>query len=118
MGSGDQVPDALRRMGLDVTLLDDDQLASGDLSRSTLSSWACGVGGRPAFVANNGRLRQFIERGGTLIVQYQQTDYDAPAPLPLPRRRTHASTDESAPITVLQPQHPVFNFPNRSPKPI
>ena len=32
MGSGDQVPDAIRRMGVDVTMLDDDTLATGDLS--------------------------------------------------------------------------------------
>ena len=32
MGSGDQVADALRQMGVAVTLLDDETLASGDLS--------------------------------------------------------------------------------------
>ena len=33
MGGGDRVPEAIRRLGLDVTLLTDDELASGDLSR-------------------------------------------------------------------------------------
>ena len=33
MGAGDEVPDALRQMGCDVTLLDADDLARGDLSR-------------------------------------------------------------------------------------
>ena len=30
---------------------------------------------RPDFVANQMRLRTYMERGGTLIVQNQQTDY-------------------------------------------
>jgi LmbE family N-acetylglucosaminyl deacetylase len=33
MGSGDQVPDAIRRLGLPVTLIDGEMLATGDLSR-------------------------------------------------------------------------------------
>jgi hypothetical protein len=33
MGSGDEVPDAIRRMGVDVTMLDGAALATGDLSR-------------------------------------------------------------------------------------
>ena len=76
MGSGDQVPDALRRMGVDVTLIDDETLATGDLSRfDTIVVGIRASEARPEFVANNGRLLQYMERGGTLIVQYQQTDY-------------------------------------------
>ena len=33
MGSGDEVPDALRRMGVDVTMIDREMLTTGDLSR-------------------------------------------------------------------------------------
>src|SRR6185369_5543877 len=33
MGSGDRVPEALRRMGVDVTMIDEEMLATGDLSR-------------------------------------------------------------------------------------
>ena len=76
MGSGDQVPDALRRMGIDVTLIDDETLATGDLSRfDTIVVGIRASEARPEFVANNGRLIQYMERGGTLIVQYQQGDY-------------------------------------------
>ncbi|HEX5455074.1 MAG TPA: hypothetical protein VFX06_14900, partial [Stellaceae bacterium] len=33
MGSGDEVPDAIRRLGLAVTMLTPDDLSAGDLSR-------------------------------------------------------------------------------------
>ena len=116
MGSGDQVPDALRRMGVDVTLLDDDTLATGDLSRfDTIVIGIRASEARPAFVANHARLLQYMERGGTMIVQYQQGGYFArhlppyPATAPINSR----VTDETAPVTMLAPAHPVFTFPNR-----
>ena len=114
MGSGDLVPDAIRRMGLDVTLLNEDQLSAGDLSRfDTIVVGVRASESRPEFVSNNGRLLQFARDGGTLIVQYQQTDYVARNLAPLPAEMPTRVTDEYTPITVLQPAHPVFNFPNR-----
>ena len=114
MGSGDLVPDAIRRMGLDVTLLNEEQLSAGDLSRfDTIVVGVRASESRPEFVSNNGRLLQFARDGGTLIVQYQQTDYVARNLAPLPAEMPTRVTDENAPITVLQPAHPVFNFPNK-----
>ncbi len=114
MGSGDQVPDAIRRLGLPVTLLTSEYLATGDLS--TFDTIVVGVRAseaRPDFVANDGRLLQFVKDGGTLIVQYQQPDYVTRKLTPFPAEMATRVTDENAPIKVLQPQHPVFNFPNR-----
>jgi LmbE family N-acetylglucosaminyl deacetylase len=114
MGSGDQVPDAIRRMGLDVTLLDPDQLTAGDLSRfDTIVVGVRASESRPEFVSNNGRLLQFVRDGGTLIVQYQQTDYVTRGLAPLPAEMPSRVTDEAAPVTILEPTHPRFTFPNR-----
>jgi LmbE family N-acetylglucosaminyl deacetylase len=114
MGGSDQVPEAIRRMGLDVTLLTDDQLASADLSRfDTIVVGIRASEARPAFVANNGRLLQYARDGGTLIVQYQQTDYTARRLAPFPGEGSARVTDERAPVRLLQPAHPVFTFPNR-----
>ena len=129
MGSGDQVPDALKRMGVDVTLIDDEVLATGDLSRfDTILVGVRASEGRPAFVANNARLLQYMERGGTLIVQYQQGDYGARglAPYPvnvatpgsgeIPGPSVQGNSrvvDELAPVRILQPTHPLFTFPNQ-----
>ncbi len=70
MGSGDDVPDAIRRMGLDVTMLGADQLSAGDLSRfDTIVVGIRASQTRPDFVANNDRLLDYVRKGGTLIVQ-------------------------------------------------
>jgi LmbE family N-acetylglucosaminyl deacetylase len=116
MGSGDEVPDALRRMGFDVTMIDDEMMSTGDLSRfDTIVVGIRASEARPSFAANNGRLRQFMERGGALIVQYQQADYTGRglAPYPAVAAPNSRVTDENAPVKILAPAHPVFTFPNR-----
>ena len=116
MGSGDTVPAALRRMGVNVSLLSDADLTSGDLSEfDTLIIGIRASQTREAFVANNARLLAFVEQGGTLIVQYQQPDFASKglSPYPVSMDGNVRVVDENAPITVLAPDHPVFNFPNR-----
>jgi hypothetical protein len=116
MGSGDKVPDALRRLGLQVTLLDDNALTTGNLS--SFDTIVVGIRAsqtRPAFVANNRRLLDFVEQGGTLVVQYQQPDFAEQnlAPYPVSMEGNIRVVDETAPVVILEPDHPVFNFPNR-----
>jgi len=116
MGGGDEVPDAIRRMGIDVTMLDADMLATGDLSHfDTIVVGIRASETRPDFVANNARLLQYVERGGTLIVQYQQGEYVERnmAPFPVSQKGNPRVTDETAPVKILAPGHPVFTFPNR-----
>jgi hypothetical protein len=116
MGSGDQVPDALRRMGVDVTLLDDETISAGDLTKfDTIVVGIRASEARPAFRSNGSRLRQFMEQGGALIVQYQQGEYTAANLPPYPAQIAGNSrvTDEGAPVRILNPGHPAFTFPNR-----
>jgi hypothetical protein len=116
MGGGDEVPDAIRRMGLDVTMLDADMLATGNLSQfDTIVVGIRASETRPDFVANNRRLLQYVERGGTLIVQYQQGEYIERnmAPYPVSQKGNPRVTDENAPVKILAAGHPVFTFPNR-----
>lgn len=126
MGSGDEVPEAIKRMGLNVSMLDETQLATGDLSRfDTIVVGVRASQTRPDFVAHHARLIDFVRRGGALIVQYQRPDYAAkklpplPAAMEVPPARAGGSptiarvVDENAPVRVLQPRHPAFNFPNR-----
>jgi len=114
MGSGDQVAEAIRRMNLDVTMLDENELSSGDLARfDTIVVGVRASQVRPDFVANNNRLLEFVKEGGTLIVQYQRPDYVAANLAPYPAKMASRTTDERAPVTILQPQHPAFNFPNK-----
>ncbi len=114
MGGGDRVPEAIRRLGLAVTLLTDDDLASGDLSRyGTIVVGVRASESRPAFVAANARLLHFVRDGGTLIVQYQQTDYTGRRLAPFPAAGNVRVTDEGAPVRILGPGHPAFTTPNR-----
>jgi LmbE family N-acetylglucosaminyl deacetylase len=114
MGSGDEVPDAIRQMGLEVTLLDETELSTGDLSRyDTIVVGIRASQVRPDFVANNNRLLDYVRNGGALIVQYQRTDYAERNLAPFPTKIGPRVTDETAPVTILQPAHPAFNFPNK-----
>jgi hypothetical protein len=69
---------------------------------------------RPDLVANNQTLLDYVKNGGTAIVFYHKTfEWDpsyAPYPISIGRGRV---TVETAPIDVLEPQHPLFNTPNR-----
>ncbi|MBS1792245.1 MAG: PIG-L family deacetylase [Acidobacteria bacterium] len=116
MGSGDRVPQAIRRLGLDVTMLDEKELSTGDLSRfDTIVVGIRASQVRPDFVANNERLNDYVKNGGTLIVQYQQSEYirlNLP-PLPAKMDTNIRTVEENAPVKILQPGNPVFTFPNR-----
>jgi len=115
-GGADRVPEALLAIGVPVELIGADSLARGDLSRYD----AIVIGSRayetePALVANNGRLLDYVMKGGLLIVQYQQYPFvdGGFAPYPLTIARPHDRvTDENAPVIELDPTNPVFHYPN------
>lgn len=125
MGSGDKVPEAIQRIGLNVTMLEEKDLSTGDLSKfDTIVVGIRASQVRPDFVANNGRLLDFVKNGGTLIVQYQQQEYVQKNLPPFPAKMDTVIngqqrisnvrvTDENAKVTILVPNHPVFNFPNK-----
>ena len=113
MGSGDQVPDALRRMGLSVTDLGEEALGAADLAAfDTIVVGIRASEARPDFVANNGRLLDYVRNGGTLVVQYQQPDFAARGLAPFPVQMASRVTDQTAPVKILTPDHPAFTSPN------
>ena len=115
-GASDKVPEALARAGLPVELLGPDALARGDLSGYD----AIVIGSRAyetdtALVASNDRLLDYVRAGGHVLVQYQQYPYvrGGYAPFPLQIANPHDRvTDETAPVTVLEPGSRVFREPN------
>jgi LmbE family N-acetylglucosaminyl deacetylase len=79
MGAGDEMPDALRQLGVEVTLLTESDLAQGDLSRfDAIVAGVRAYNTRADIRANQPRLMQYVENGGRYIVQYQTGD--APDP--------------------------------------
>ncbi len=125
MGSGDAVPAAIRRLGLPVTMLEEKDLSTGDLSKfDTIVVGIRASQTRPDFVANNGRLLDFVKNGGTMIVQYQQSEYVQNNLTPFPAKMESVINgtqrvsnvrvvDENALVKILAPGNPIFNFPNK-----
>jgi len=113
----DAIPDSLRRLGVDVEMLDANALAFGDLSRCD----AIVVGMRAYelrsdVVASNSRLLDYAAGGGTLVVLDQRPAiWDAlkPAPFPATMGPGPRVTDENAAINFTDPASPLLNFPNK-----
>ncbi|HZM14386.1 MAG TPA: PIG-L family deacetylase [Candidatus Krumholzibacteria bacterium] len=116
MGSGDAVPAALSQAGYQVTPLADEDLAAGNLSRyDAIVTGVRAYNARDALKQNARRLLDYVEAGGTLIVQYNTADQTlqrdfAPYALELGRDRV---TVEAAPIEWLDPASPLLSTPNR-----
>jgi len=114
MGTGDEVPEGLRRLGVPVTLLTPDDVASGDLTKyDTIMVGVRASEVRPDFVANHARLLDYVRNGGTMIVQEQHEVYTQKNLAPFPAQIGSRVTDEEAPVAILAPAHPVFTTPNR-----
>jgi LmbE family N-acetylglucosaminyl deacetylase len=115
-GTGDAVPEALEAVGVPVEVLTPEEIETGDLSRYDVIV----VGSRAyetdaAWIASNGRLLDYARNGGRLLVQYQQYRFvrGGYAPFPLTIARPHDRvTDETAPVTELDPESPLFHRPN------
>jgi LmbE family N-acetylglucosaminyl deacetylase len=70
-GAGDEVPEALRQLGAQVVLLGSDDLLRGDLNRfDAIVTGVRAYNTRPDLRANQERLLQYVQDGGTLVVQY------------------------------------------------
>jgi LmbE family N-acetylglucosaminyl deacetylase len=113
MGTGDTVPDAIEALGITPHLL-----SNYDLSTADLSQWNVIVIGDRAYsvrsqlAAAESRLEAFVERGGTLLVLYQTSNF--PAPLPLAMKGIgERVVDEQAPVKLLDPANPILTSPNR-----
>jgi LmbE family N-acetylglucosaminyl deacetylase len=112
MGTGDTVPAALSGLGVVPHLLTSAELASGDLSAwNVIVLGIRAYSARPELAAAQPRLDEFVRHGGTLIVQYQSGNFPAPLPLSM-QRMPERVVDETAPVKLLVPTHPLLNWPN------
>ncbi|MBP6442649.1 MAG: PIG-L family deacetylase [Gemmatimonadales bacterium] len=116
-GAADRVPEALLNTGVPVRLLTGDAL-----ERAPLDSFSVIVIGARAYEVDaslqraHPRLMSWLERGGTLVVQYQQYPFirGGFAPLPFTIASPHDRvTDEDAPVKLLAPTSPLLRSPNR-----
>lgn len=107
---------ALKTLGYDFKSLDERSIQKGDLSQFDtviLGQEVCGS--FPAAIQSNNRLLEFVKNGGNLIIfaQYPRREALFPyAPYPLQISFSPIS-NENAPVAILKPEHPLFNFPNK-----
>ena len=116
-GAADRVPEALAGVGIPVRVLAPSEIESGSFSGYD----AVVVGPRayetePALSRANARLLDYARSGGLVIVQYQQYPFIqgdfAPEKLEIARPHDRV-TDETVPVKVLDPAHPILTTPNR-----
>jgi hypothetical protein len=116
MGAGDEIPPVLQEIGMDVTLIPAEKLATEQLSKyRTIVLGIRAYDTQKDVIANNKRLLEFVEAGGRLVVQYNASASDfnsgkfTPYPLTLSRARVSV---EEAPVKILDPASRIFHSPN------
>jgi LmbE family N-acetylglucosaminyl deacetylase len=138
MGAGDEMPDALHQLGLEVTLIGQSDLEQGDLSRfDAIVAGVRAYNVRADIRANQQRLLDYVKNGGTYIVQYQTGDSPDPAaargqppnpflqgqgapvttnlgpyPFAVPGGNKYRVTVEEAPLTFPNQDCPLLQYPN------
>ncbi len=118
MGAGDAVPESLEAIGYTVHALTPSELTAEvlkPLDALVLGIRAYNVLDELPF--KNPILLDYVENGGTMIVQYNTSgrgarDFSQYAPYSLRLSRNRVS-DEEAKVGLVASDHPVLNYPNR-----
>ncbi len=121
MGAGDDIPTVLQQIGMNVTMIPAEKLATEDLSQ--YQAIVLGIRAydtQKDVIANNKRLLDFVEAGGRLVVQYNTMgsfgvpiDFNSGKYTPYPATLSRARVSvEEAPVKILEPSNSVFHDPN------
>jgi hypothetical protein len=117
MGAGDEIPSVLQSVGLNVSMISPQELVYGDLSRyDTIVVGIRAYDVRTDVREQNRRLLDYVNRGGTLIVQYNQSTgifnqgHYTPYPATLSNERVSV---EEQPVEILAPEDRIFSWPNK-----
>jgi len=116
-GAEEDICDSLAQFPINI-----EELSDADVRNLELDDFDAIVVGPNAYLMrdelrkNGSRLLNYVDQGGTLIVQYQGYGYAKTgcAPYPFQYAQPHDRvTLETAPVTFLQPTHSVLNYPNK-----
>jgi LmbE family N-acetylglucosaminyl deacetylase len=115
-GAGDEIPTVLQQIGIDVTVLPAEKLASENLAQyGTIVLGIRAYDTQKDVATNNKKLLDYVSAGGTLIVQYNASTGDFNSghftPFPMTLSRSRVSVEE-APVEILAPEDSVFHYPN------
>jgi LmbE family N-acetylglucosaminyl deacetylase len=116
-GAGDDVPQSLVNLGINVHFLTAGDLANGDLSKfDTIVLGVRAYAVREDLVAYNSRLLDYVKKkGGVVVVQYNTQEYDhsyGPYPYTMGSNPEEV-TDENSKVEILAPSNPAFTWPNK-----
>jgi LmbE family N-acetylglucosaminyl deacetylase len=117
-GAGDKVPDALTKMGYQVTML-----SAKDITANNLKQFDAIVTGVRAYNIyewlndSYNTLMNYVKDGGVLLVQYNTNNNIGPVkakigPYPFTISRNRV-TNEDAEVTFTDAQNPLLNYPNK-----
>lgn len=117
MGIGDEVPAGIAQLGAAVTMLGEQDLATGNLGLyDAIMTGTRAYAVREDLKTYNRRLLDYVKEGGNLIVLYNTQEFVpnqyAPFPGQLPPRAEEVS-EEDSPVEILAASHKAFNTPNR-----
>ena len=116
MGSGDDVPSSLEHLGIKVSFIGSNDLASGDLSKYDIILLGVRTyAARDDLRTYNGRLLDYVKNGGVVVVQYNTPEYDhnyGPYPYVMGNNPEEV-TDEASKVQILDAANPLFNWPNK-----
>lgn len=115
MGSGDAIPESLEQVGYNVTILDPNSITA-----ESLEAYDAVIVGVRAYntiermSVVQPRLMEYVNGGGTVITQYNTSMRNQPAigPYPFSISRDRVTVEE-ADVTILAPDHPIINGPNK-----
>ncbi len=115
-GSGDEVPESLEDIGIKVHFLTSADLANADLAKyDVILMGVRTYAVREDLRAYNGRILDYVKNGGVVVVQYNTPEYEhnyGPYPYTMTNDPEEV-TDEESKVDILDPAHPVFNWPNK-----
>ena len=115
-GAGDLMPQTLKEIGLNITMLSENEIMNGDLSK-----YDAIIAGIRAYNVNDrlkfeqAKLMKYVENGGTYLVQYNVNrplvlDQIGPYPFTISRDRV---TEEDAKVNFIRPESKALNYPNK-----
>jgi len=116
-GENDDIIDALTPLGISFTELSKSRIGYSDLNLYDVIVIAPNAYLLSEDLHNNAQqFLDYVKAGGTLIVQYQGYDYQDKGFTPYSFSYNHpydGVAAEDAKVTVLDPEHKVFRFPNQ-----
>ncbi len=118
-GTGDDVAASLTALGVNVHLLSVSELASADLKQyDEIILGVRAYNAHPELAQMQPQLSAYVEHGGIVIAQYNTAPFASTAerpiaPYPFALSPVENVVQESAPVTLLLPEHPLLKWPNR-----